>query len=110
DVMIYIDLNPFRARKVRHPKEYQFSSYGYYAHGKEDLLIDPPEIYLALGKTPATRQKAYREMVEFVIRKDGDKKRGYSYTYFIGNPNWMLRKHRELTEAFHLKRSKPQRK
>jgi REP-associated tyrosine transposase len=104
EVMIYIDLNPFRVRKVRHPKEYQFSSYGYYAYGKEDLLLDPPETYLALGKTPEARQKAYREMVEFVIKKDGDRKRDYSRTYFIGNPHWVVRKHKELQEAFQFKR------
>ena len=107
EVMVYIDLNPFRARKVKHPKEYQFSSYGYYAYGKEDPLIDPPETYLALGKTPDTRQKAYREMVEFVIKKDGNKKKDYSRTYFIGNPHWVVKKHRALTEAFQFQRIPP---
>ncbi len=111
EVMAYIDLNPFRAKKVNHPKEYTYSSYGYYAYGKHDLLIDPPDIYLALGKTPVTRQKAYREMVEFVIERDGRKKKNYSKTYFIGNPEWVIGKHREfrneLTEKRSSKKHKP---
>jgi len=98
-VMAYIDLNPFRARKVNHPKEYQFSSYGYYAYGKEDPLIDPPDTYLAMGKNPENRQNAYREMVEFILKKDGNTKKNYSTTHFIGNPVWVIKKYRRLSQA-----------
>ncbi|MBL7684838.1 MAG: transposase [Deltaproteobacteria bacterium] len=96
EVMVYIDLNPFRVKKVKHPQDYRYSSYGYYAYGKEDALLDPPEIYLSLGKTPESRQKIYREMVESVISKDEQQKRNFSNTYFIGNPNWVFKKHKSL--------------
>ncbi len=104
-VMTYIDLNPFRAKKVKHPKEYQYSSYGYYAYGKDDPLIDPCDTYLAMGNNPESRQKSYRELVEFVLRKDGNLKKNYSNTYFIGNPVWVLRKFQQFQEAITEKRS-----
>jgi putative transposase len=97
-VMAYIDLNPFRAKKVKHPKEYQYSSYGYYAYGKEDPLIDPCETYLAMGNTPKSRQKLYRELVEYVLKKDGNIKKNYSNTYFIGNPTWVQRKFQQFKQ------------
>ena len=59
----YIELNPVRADDmVDHPSEYAWSSYAYNALGQEDLLISPHEEYLALGKTPAKRQAAYRSL------------------------------------------------
>jgi len=104
EVMAYIDLNPLRARKVRHPKENSYSSYDYYAYGKADPLIDPPETYLMLGDTPEARQQEYRDMVDFILKKDGQGKRNYSEVKFIGNPEWVVRKHRELTQAMAEKR------
>ncbi len=104
-VMIYIDFNPFRAGKVSHPQDYQYSSYGYYAYGKEDPLIDPPETYLALGKTPQTRRKVYREMVEYILKRDGNLKKNYSNTYFIGNPAWVIKRYNYLQSVMARKRA-----
>ncbi len=104
EVMIYIDLNPCRAGKVKHPKEYQYSSYGYYAYGKEDPLIDAPDIYLALGASKLSREKIYREMVEYVLRKDNHQKRHYSNVCFIGNAVWVIQKQKVLMSA--MKRKK----
>jgi len=104
NVMAYIDLNPVRARKVRHPKENSYSSYDYYAYGKADPLIDPPDSYLILGDTPETRQKEYRNLVEFILMTDGHKKQNYSDVKFIGNPDWVAQKYRELTQVMKEKR------
>lgn len=91
-VMLYIDLNPKRAGKVRHPMENQFSSFAYYAAGKEDPLITPAPSYLELGSTPEKRREAYRDLVEEILRDDWKQKKPYSSVPFIGNPDWVIRK------------------
>ncbi len=61
-VMRYGDLNPVRAGMVRSPKDYAWSSYRHYAFGEPNALIDEEPEYLALGRTPAQRQIAYRQL------------------------------------------------
>jgi putative transposase len=61
-VMRYGDLNPVRAGMVRSPKDYAWSSYRHYAFGEPNPLIDDEPEYLALGRTPAQRQLAYRQL------------------------------------------------
>lgn len=58
----YIELNPVRAGMVAHPAEYRWSSYRSNAQGEVDPLIQPHEIYAALGLDAASRQAAYREL------------------------------------------------
>ncbi len=60
--MRYIELNPVRAGMVNQPIDYPWSSYGSNATGKFNRLIAPHEQYLALGKSAALRQHAYREL------------------------------------------------
>jgi len=96
-VMTYIDLNPYRAGKVKHPRGNEWSSFNYYAQGTEDELITPAPSYLALGETDAARQKIYREMVsELMLNK---KKLEISHTYFIGNPEWVIKKYHEMKSS-----------
>lgn len=104
-VMQYIDLNPKRAQIAPHPKDYRWSSYHYYAHGKKDPLLTPPEMYLKMGPTPKARQKIYREMVEAVLKNDWKEKRPYSSTSFIGNPIWVEFKSQQL-QAFQKRQRK----
>jgi putative transposase len=59
----YIELNPVRADIVNHPKNYAYSSYKYYAEGKEDNLITENFFYKRLGKEREERQKNYQKMV-----------------------------------------------
>jgi putative transposase len=59
----YIERNPLRARLVKDPEEYPWSSYRVYAYGKADGLTDRHEIYDAMGKESGTRKRAYREYV-----------------------------------------------
>lgn len=59
----YIELNPCRAGLVNKPEDYSYSSYSYYALGKDDLLITPDFIYKDLGKDAKHRQKLFQRMI-----------------------------------------------
>jgi len=95
-VMAYADLNQHRAGKVVHPRKNDWSSYQYYAYGKADPLITPSPSYLALGMTPLKRQQEYRAIVESIMAHRSEI--NISHTHFIGNPDWVLKKYRELCE------------
>jgi putative transposase len=58
----YIELNPVRARMVRRPREYRWSSYRSHAHGAADALVAGHDLYDRLGRTPAERQIGYRAL------------------------------------------------
>ncbi len=60
----YIELNPVRARMVRRPRDYRWSSYRAHAEGAPDPLLAEHEIYRALGATRASRREAYRALFE----------------------------------------------
>jgi putative transposase len=59
----YIELNPVRAKIVKHPSEYSFSSYNYYAKGKKDELITENFFYKELGESVKERQKNYQSLI-----------------------------------------------
>lgn len=103
-VMTYMDLNPYRAGKVKHPKNNDWSSFNYYAYGNEDELITPAPSYLALGETSTTRQKIYREMVETLMTQK--RELNISDTYFIGNPDWVIKKYKEMKSSSTSKQKK----
>jgi len=67
----YIELNPVRAGLCDQPEEYPYSSYMYYAYGKEDDLLDEDPFYAGFGATAQERQAVYRRIVsdEDVARK-----------------------------------------
>ncbi len=58
----YVELNPVRAGIVRHPGEYEWSSYRCNAEGSPSVLVQPHVEYLALGSTDADRQAAYEAL------------------------------------------------
>lgn len=58
----YIELNPVRARMVRHPREHRWSSYRANALGAADALVTPHTLYLSLGRNAAERQASYRAL------------------------------------------------
>ncbi len=95
-LMRYIDLNPKRAHKVQHPRDNQWSSYTYYAHGAHDPLITSAPSYLALGPSDTDRQAAYRSIVAELLANDWETKQPYSSAPFIGNPDWVLAKRAQL--------------
>jgi putative transposase len=60
--MRYIEMNPVRAGMVDHPASYRWSSFHANARGAHDPLLTSHELYVALGRDPAGRQFAYREL------------------------------------------------
>ncbi len=103
-VMFYIDLNPKRAKMVRHPQEYGWSSFHYYAHGKEDPLITPAPSFLNLGDTDRLRRRNYRKMIQHILQNDWKAKRPYSSTPYIGNPDWVVGRMQQLKIFMRLQR------
>jgi len=84
--MTYGDLNGVRCGRDSGPDNAKWSSYAFYAYGREDLLISPATSYLTLGETPEERQRAYRGMVRELMRQDSI---NISNTCFIGDPDWV---------------------
>lgn len=107
-VMFYIDLNPYRTVKRIIPNHFKWTSFHYYASGKPDPLLTPPDCYLELGKTFAERQARYRVMVREIIENESLQKRilkkNYSKTFFIGDPTWVRTKYKILKQCFSQKR------
>jgi len=64
----YVELNPVRAKIVVDPKDYPWSSYPVYAHGKRDPLIETHPVYDLLSLESKDRQKKYREFIRGMIR------------------------------------------
>ena len=72
EAMLYADANPVRAKMVSHPSKYRWSSYRFYAYGETNEFtdaLDVPEAYLALGRTPKDRQRAYRSLMDAYLRR-----------------------------------------
>lgn len=59
----YIERNPLKAKLVKDPKEYAWSSYNFYAQGHQNSLINVNPLYEDLGERPEDRQNAYRAYV-----------------------------------------------
>ena len=100
--MAYADLNQHKVGKVWHPRENDWSSYGYYAYGDEDPLITPSPSYLALSRDAVKRRREYRAIVEALIKHRV--RLNISHTYFMGDPDWVMKKYRELGEKLGRKR------
>jgi putative transposase len=64
----YVELNPVRAGLGKDPRDYQWSSYRVYAHGKKDSLVDKHPIYRELSEDEPNRRKRYREFVKGMLR------------------------------------------
>lgn len=60
----YIELNPVRAGIVAHPAQYRWSSHRANAQGEIDPLVQPHELYQALGIDAESRQAAWRELFQ----------------------------------------------
>lgn len=55
----YIELNPVRASMVRHPAQYEWSSFRCNALGAPDPIIEPHPSYSGLGRGESDRREAY---------------------------------------------------
>ncbi len=104
-VMFYHDLNSYRVGMVDHPRDYEYSSYAFYAEGRPDPLLTAPPSYLELGDTAEERQQVYREYVALVLEQEGRKvKRPYSNRLYIGDPNWVAQRTAEAKQLARIKR------
>jgi putative transposase len=65
--MRYIDLNPVRANYCKTPTEWKYSGARLYLKGEPNELLDIPQTYINLGKTPEQRQKAYANIFPFKL-------------------------------------------
>lgn len=99
-VMFYGDANPVRAGIVRHPRDYRWSSYRHYAFGERSPhseLLTEPGWYVALGRTAALRQRAYRRLIDAYLRNDGlMRDRAMTRGSFIGLSTYVAEKTAEL--------------
>lgn len=89
-VMRYGDLNPVRAGLVRSPKDWKWSSYRHYAFGERNDVIDDAPEYLALGRTPAERRKAYQSLFAVPLSASvRERRRELVVAPFIGDALWV---------------------
>ena len=65
----YVELNPVRAKIVDNPKDYKWSSYNAYAHGRKDSIIDEHPIYMELSENDGERRRRYREFIKGMIKE-----------------------------------------
>jgi putative transposase len=63
----YIELNPVRAGMCESAGAYRWSSYRHNADGKEDDLVRPHSVFLALSPTSETRRRHYRALFNVAI-------------------------------------------
>ncbi len=64
----YIEMNPVRARMVKDPKDYMWSSYKYKIGQDEGAtLFEPDPLYIDLGKDDKERQGNYRKWFKETI-------------------------------------------
>lgn len=66
----YVELNPVRAKMVRDPRDYPWSSYRVYAEGVDNPLITPNPLYATLGATAQERQYEYRRFIHDGIQHE----------------------------------------
>lgn len=105
NVAFYADANPVRAGIVKHPRDYSWSSYSYYAYGTISpwsKALTPYDWYVQLGNTPAKRQRAYRRMCDAYLRHHGlIPMPGLCRGYYIGSPSWKEARLLQQREAQH---------
>jgi len=108
--MRYIELNPVRADMVNHPREYRWSSYRANAEGREDPLITPHRLYLALGRTIAQRKEAYRALFKAHIDEENMKqiRSAWQTGTPLGNDRFKAKVEAKLkTKVGHARRGRP---
>lgn len=59
----YIEMNPVRAQIVQHPAYYEYSSYNFYAYGKESNILTINPHYTSLNREPYRRRREYEQIV-----------------------------------------------
>lgn len=88
--MRYIDKNPVRAGITSKASDYAWSSYGYYAWGLSDDLIDPAPEYEGMHKQVEGRRRLYKELVNKLFGRGEARLPEMTNWYFIGDPDWVV--------------------
>lgn len=88
----YVELNPVRARMVKDPKEYQWSSYPANAYGKRDDLLDDHIIYNNLFHDQDVRREYRKFVLQMMQKKEAmrgemDRRTIYGSGEFISQVN-----------------------
>jgi len=66
----YIELNPVRAKMVKTPAEYKWSSYQVNALGKKSELCTHHSLYLRLGNDTAIRLVEYQKLFDIILLRE----------------------------------------
>ncbi len=85
----YIELNPVRARMVKRPEQYLWSSYSYYTLGKNNDLITDDIFYHEFGNNLNKRRKYYSKLMidEAIVTLMDGKKLAIGKKDFVYNIN-----------------------
>jgi putative transposase len=91
--MRYIELNPVRARLVRKPANYPWSSHRANAAGAADPLLTPHSLYEALASRPKARAGAYSALFRDALREDfvDDLRSATNGGWALGSARWRAR-------------------
>ncbi len=83
----YIELNPVRAGMVKHPRDYQWSSYRHNAEGRKNEVLTPHEQYRRIDRQELNRRKAYRALFKTHVDGAMDKqiRSATNGNYVLGN-------------------------
>lgn len=103
----YIERNPMRAKMVKLPDQYPYSSYAYYAFGKDDPLLDENPCYETLGKDNLQRRNEYRKLALADTERVGQ---AISRQFFLGSPGFIKRMEKKFgVSNIRLERGRPKR-
>ena len=111
---LYNELNPVRAGIVKHPKDWRWSSFNFYAFNQidplMDNLIDSDPCYLSLSSNSEKRRQIYLDNVNRIIKEESLKYiRGQLDSGIFGKPDFI----KEMKERFKIgslkKRGRPKR-
>lgn len=88
--MRYIDKNPVRAGICSKASGYEWSSYGVYAWGQHDDLVDLAPEYEGLHTLAHKRSRMYCELVNKLLGRGEKRLPEMTVWTFIGEPAWVL--------------------
>jgi len=93
----YVHMNPVRAKIVKKPEQYRWSSYpGYVGKEKEYKWVEHSWILSNFGKDGETARRKYREYVEESFNKDMETPAKNIYGQIILGSNEFIEKIREM--------------
>jgi len=111
--IFYIHANPVKAGITKNAANYIWSTHRLYAFGKRDEFnkyVRFPRWYMALGKTPQLRQKAYRRLFDAYLREQGfikQIKQNFLNKNFFGSFLWVSDRMKKAKDGVECKSNDP---